>query len=391
MTSLILKQVCMNLSLYSHCLCPYTISTMHGLQFRKSVQSIKPYIPGKSIEEVVKELGVQDVIKMASNENPFGCPVSAEELAPYIQRGSYYPNVSTTPLYTQVADIHGVSEKQVVFGNGSDELLMMLGQVFLSPETHAIFSQHTFSEYEFVCRVMGSSFTSVPTRDHAYDLQAILYAIRAETRVIFLANPNNPTGLLVPRQTLSAFLEVVPDWVAVVLDEAYAEFVTSHDFATGVSFLEKHPNVIVTRTFSKLYGLAAFRIGYAVATETVIAQLHKVRQPFNVNQIAAMAAVLALDKKAFIQRTLENNEMGKRYLYSIFEKLGLDYIPTEANFICVQLPFSGKLAFESLLKLGIIVRNLASFELPNAIRITIGLTAQNERLGTALKSLLSRG
>lgn len=370
---------------------PPILSLMHGLQFRKSVQAIKPYIPGKSIEEVVKELGVQDVIKMASNENPFGCPVSADDLAGCIQRGSYYPNVSTTPLYEQVAVLHGVSEKQLIFGNGSDEILMMLGQVFLSPDTHAIFSQHTFSEYEFVCRVMGSSFTSVPTRDYAYDLQSILYAIRAETRVIFLANPNNPTGLLVSRQTLDAFLSVVPDWVAVVLDEAYAEFVTSQDFASGISLLEKYPNIIVTRTFSKLYGLAAFRIGYAVSTEETIAQLHKVRQPFNVNQIAAMAAGLALQKTSFIQRTLENNEMGKRYLYSIFEKLGLEYIPTEANFICVQLPFSGKLAFESLLKLGIIVRNLASFELPNAIRITIGLTAQNERLGTALKSLLSRG
>jgi len=367
------------------------MSAMQGLQFRKSVQSIKPYIPGKSIEEVVKELGVQDVIKMASNENPFGCPVTADDLAESIQRGSYYPNVSTTPLYEQVAALHGVSEKQLIFGNGSDEILMMLGQVFLSSDTHAVFSQHTFSEYEFVCRVMGASFTSVPTRDYAYDLQAILYAIREETRVIFLANPNNPTGLLVSRQTLEAFLSVVPDWVAVVLDEAYAEFVTSQDFATGISLLEKYPNIVVTRTFSKLYGLAAFRIGYAVATEATISQLHKVRQPFNVNQIAARAAVLALQKTPFIQRTLENNEMGKRYLYSIFEKLGLAYIPTEANFICVQLPFSGKLAFESLLKLGIIVRNLASFELPNAIRITIGLTAQNERLGTALKSLLSRG
>ena len=370
---------------------PPILTDMNGLQFRKSVQAIKPYVPGKSIEEVARELGVNDIIKMASNENPFGCPVTAEQLAPHIQRGSYYPNVATTPLYEKVAELHGVSEKQLVFGNGSDEILMMLGQVFLSSDTHAIFSQHTFSEYEFVCRVMGASFTSVPTRDYAYDLQAILYAIREETRVIFLANPNNPTGLLISRQTLDAFLSVVPDWVAVVLDEAYAEFVTSPDFESGISLLDKYPNVIVTRTFSKLYGLAAFRIGYAVAAEETVTQLHKVRQPFNVNQIAAMAAVHALDNAAFIQRTLENNEMGKRYLYSILEKLGLEYIPTEANFICVQLPFSGKLAFENLLKLGIIVRNLASFELPNAIRITIGLTAQNERLGTALKSLLSRG
>lgn len=364
---------------------------MHGLQFRNAVQAIKPYIPGKSIEEVVRELGIQDVVKMASNENPFGCPVSPEELAPYIQKAAYYPNILNTPLYAQVAALHGVSEKQLIFGNGSDEILMMIGQVFLGPDTHVVFSHHTFSEYEFVCRVMGAAFTSVPTQNYGYDLQAILYAIRPETRVIFLANPNNPTGLVVPRQTLEAFLAVVPDWVAVVLDEAYAEFVTTPDFVTGVSLLDKYPNVIVTRTFSKLYGLAAFRIGYAVASEEAVAQLHKVRQPFNVNQVAAMAAVLALKKEAFIARTLENNQLGKRYLYSIFEKMGLEYIPTEANFICVHLPFSGKLAFENLLKLGIIVRNLASFELPNSVRITIGLTSQNERLGMALKSLLSRG
>lgn len=364
---------------------------MNELQFRDVLAGIKPYIPGRSIEEVVAELGIHDVIKMASNENPFGCPVSTDSLARHIAKGSYYPNIMNTRLHTVVAAQHAIQKTHLLFGNGSDEILMMIGQALLGPDTHAIFSQHTFSEYEFVCRIMGTAFSAIKMKDYHYDLQEILYAIRPETRVIFLANPNNPTGLIVPKQSLDAFLSVVPKWVAVVLDEAYAEFVTSQDFISGISLLDKYPNLIVTRTFSKLYGLAAFRIGYAVSQPEIIAQLQKVRQPFNVNQLAAEAAVLALENKPFIEKTLENNALGKRYLYSILEKLGLKYIPSEANFICIHLPCNAKLAFENLLKQGLIIRNLSSFDLPNAIRVTIGLTQHNERFGTALKSLLSRG
>ena len=356
---------------------------------RPTVDNIVPYIPGKAIEEVVKELGLSQVIKMASNENPLGCPVSWASLQEAFDKVHYYPHPSSSGLFEALGAHFNLPTSRFVLGNGSDEVIQFLGMAYLNPGEEVLTSDHTFSEYAFVAHLMDARLISVPmTAAYTIDLEGMLKAITPKTKLIFIANPNNPTGTIVAGDPLKRFLDQVPSSIIVVLDEAYAEYAQSAEFVSGVCLLEQYPNVVVLRTFSKLYGLAGFRIGYGIAHESVIAQLQKVRPPFNVNSLALKAAILALDSQSHVAESLKINAEGLAYFYQELTQMGLGYLPSQANFVCIFLPILAKEAFEGLLKEGIIVRALPSFDLPYAIRVTVGLPAHNQLFIQKLKGLL---
>ncbi len=347
---------------------------------RASLDHLTLYVPGKSIEEVVQEFGLTDVIKMASNENPLGCPVSPTHLEGILKKSHFYPHQASSGLIQALCEKFQISENQVILGNGSDEVILFLGMAYLDPGDEVITSEYTFSEYEFATKVMGARFITVPmTAGYKIDLEGYLSALTPQTKMMFIANPNNPTGTMVTRVQLNAFLAKVPSHVLVVLDEAYAEYATNPDFASGLEWLNRHSNVIVLRTFSKLYGLAGFRIGYGMGHADVIATLQKVRPPFNVNSVALAAATLALKNKDFVRRSLEVNAEGHAFLAKALTEKGLTVLPSEANFLCVFIPDKAKIVADRLQKKGIIVRSLHGFGLETAIRVTVGLREQNQR------------
>ena len=357
--------------------------------FRNTLSKITPYIPGKSIAEVTQSLGLTDVIKMASNENPLGCPIKLNQLAATFKKIHFYPHQESAPLIQKLSKKFGVSETQVILGNGSDEILQMIGGIFLNPGDEILTSKHTFSVYRFVAHFFDASVIEVPTKNHHYDLEGIAEAVTLKTRIIFIANPNNPTGTIKTHEEIETLLQKLDPSIIVVLDEAYAEYVESPLYPQSLALVKKYPNVIVLRTFSKLYGLAGLRIGYGIGSKYIIETMQKIRQPFNLNSLALKAAELALDEESHIKKSLLLNQKGKQFLYNQLDKLGLKYLKTEANFICIFLPISGKVAMEKLLLEGIIIRPLESFKIENAIRVTIGTMPQNKRFIGALSKILS--
>ncbi|MGE4170737.1 MAG: histidinol-phosphate transaminase [Candidatus Margulisiibacteriota bacterium] len=346
---------------------------------RPNLDAITPYTPGRAIQDVVREFGVKNPIKLASNENPFGCPLSAAELSEVITSAQLYPHQPSSRLFETLSQRLGCSADNLIFGNGSDEILQMLGLAFLNPTDEVLSSEHTFSEYEFVAKLMGVPFKTVPMNNFRYDLPGFLAAITPATKLIFIANPNNPTGTCISHDELAQFLAKVPEQVLVVVDEAYAEFVTDPTFPRSVELQNQFPNLVITRTFSKLFGLAGFRLGYAVASAKVLTWLKRVQQPFNVGSIALKAGELALEKAGFIEKTLNNNQSELKRFQAELPELGFSILPTQANFICALGTQDAKPLVEWLMTQGLIIRHLGSFGLPNAIRITIGLPEQNER------------
>ncbi len=326
---------------------------------RNTLQRITPYIPGKTI---------QGLTKMASNENALGSAVSWEQLKEAFEKIHVYPDISSSNLIEKLSKKLGVSTDQIILGNGSDEIIQMLALAYLNPGDEVFTLKHTFSEYEFAAHLM--------------DARCVRDRMSEKTKLVFIANPNNPTGTIMTRAQLDAFLKTVPAGALVIMDEAYYEYVESSDYP---DIIRDYPDLMVLRTFSKLYGLAGFRIGYGVAKPEVISTLRKVCQPFNINSLALKAAELALDATDHVRKTLEMNRAGKKYLYVELNKLGLPYLETEANFICIQLQSP---VYDGLLKQGIIVRPLESFGLPNHIRVTIGTEEQNRRFIDALKKEL---
>jgi histidinol-phosphate aminotransferase len=357
--------------------------------FRNALTKITPYIPGKSIAEVTQSLGLTDVIKMASNENPLGCPIKLNKLAATFKKIHFYPHQESAPLIQKLSEKFGVSKTQIILGNGSDEILQMIGGIFLNPGDEILTSKHTFSVYRFVAHFFDASVIEVPTKNHEYDLEGIAQAVTLKTRIIFIANPNNPTGTIKTHEEIETLLQKLDPTIIVVLDEAYAEYVESPQYPQSMALVKKYSNVIVLRTFSKLYGLAGLRVGYGIGSKSIIETMQKIRQPFNLNSLALKAAELALDEESHIKKSLILNQKGKLFLYKQLDKLGLKYLKTEANFICIFLPIAGKEAMEKLLLEGIIIRPLESFKIENAIRVTIGTMAQNKRFIAALSKILS--
>lgn len=360
------------------------------------IRAIAPYQPGKPISELAREMNLAeaDIVKLASNENPLGVsPRAKAAVAAGLDELALYPDGNGYVLKSALACKLAVDIAGIVLGNGSNDVLEMVARAFLAPGCSAVYSQHAFAVYPLATQAVGAVGIEVPARAFGHDLAAMRAAIRADTRVVFIANPNNPTGTLLASEALQAFLESVPQHVLVVLDEAYGEFLDPERRAPSVAWLARFPNLVLTRTFSKAYGLAGLRVGYAVSHAAVADLLNRVRQPFNVNSLALAAAAAALDDDTFIAEAKRVNDAGMAQLIAGFRRMGLDYIPSFGNFVCVEVGEEAKsaaVAFQALLQRGVIVRPVANYGMPRHLRVSVGLPEQNARFLTTLSEILER-
>ncbi len=361
-----------------------------GLKLKVSdyVASLVPYPPGKPIEELERELGITGSIKLASNENPLGPSKKAvEAIAKGLPNLHRYPDGSCYYLKEKLSSVMGISPEMLIFGNGSNEIIELLIRAFLKTGDEAVMADPSFAVYPIVVKSVGGAAVTVPLKDMRHDLPAMAEKITSKTRIIFIANPNNPTGTIVSAGEFSDFMKRVPEDVVVCVDEAYFEFVESGEFPDTLSYIREGRPVLLLRTFSKIYGLAGLRIGYGVAHPSLIDYLNRVRQPFNVNTLAQLAAIAALDDSAHLERTKANNSEGLKYLFSELDALGLECVPTHANFFLIKVG-DGKRIYDGLLKKGVIVRPMASYNLPEYIRVTVGLPEENRRFMEAFREVL---
>lgn len=360
-------------------------------ELRSCLQLIKPYIPGKPAEEVKRELGITGAIKLASNENPLGpSPLALERLQRSFQHIHYYPDGRGYYLKQALAKKWEVKEEQLVISNGSDELLNLLTQAYLNPGEEAVMVYPTFSEYEFAVRKAGGTPKYIPLEgeNFNYNLEAVLGQLTEQTRLVFICSPNNPTGTIVDRREMEQFLDRLPSRLLVVLDEAYGEYVTDPDYGCSLDFIHQHRPLISIRTFSKIYGLAGLRIGYAIAPEKIASDLNRIREPFNVNSLAQAAALAALDDEQHLQSSLRLVEEGKLQLARGLAELGLTPVPSQANFYFVDVKAHSRKVFARLLQRGVIIRSGDIFGYPTCIRVTIGTEQQNRRFLEALAGVL---
>ncbi|UCD36619.1 MAG: histidinol-phosphate transaminase [Nitrospiraceae bacterium] len=349
------------------------------------ISSIQPYVPGKPVEELERELGISGSVKLASNENPVGpSPRALRALRAGMSSLNRYPDGSCYYLRKALAERLGADPDELIFGNGSNEIIELAVRTFLSPGDAAVMAHPSFIVYASIVQAMNGKSIVVPLKDWRHDLKAMASKITKKTKIVFIANPNNPTGTINRRDEMDAFMKKVPEGVLVVVDEAYYEYVSSPDYPDCMHYLREGRDILILRTFSKMYGLAGLRIGYGIAPAPVAEEMNKVRQPFNINSLAQLAAAAALQDRQHVARTKKINEEGKAFLYAGLERLNAGYVPTEANFIFVPLA-QGNAAeiYTALLKKGIIVRPMG----PSALRITIGLPEENRRLVRALKQV----
>lgn len=364
---------------------------MFNLGFKPHVQAIKPYQPGKPIKEVERELGIRHAVKLASNENPLGASRKAlRAMRKALKDVHLYPEGSAPYLIKRLSQELDLSDSQIIVGNGSNEILELLARGFISEGDEVISSDSSFLVYPLITQSCGGKYISVPMKDYRYDLEGILERITEKTKIVFIANPNNPTGTYVTRKEIEDFLAKVPGHVLVCVDEAYVDFVDAGDFPHLLFYVKsKRQNLILMRTFSKAFGLAGLRIGYALAHPDLIGYLHKVRQPFNTNAVAQAGATAALDDKFFLWRTKRLVFSGRKYFYKHLKKMGLRYLPSQANFILIDVQTEGEKICRALLKKGMIVRSMAAYQLPNWIRVTIGRRSQNALFCRLLKTCLA--
>lgn len=356
---------------------------------RKEIFSLKPYIPGKPIEEVKRELGLNSIIKLASNENPLGAsPLALAALREGLNKIYLYPDANAYELKQELASFWQIPAEQLVVGNGSDELLLIIAQTFINPRDEVIYAKETFSVYASTSSIMGAQTLAIPLKEYKYDLGAILAAINPRTKIVYICNPNNPTGTIIEKKELDLFMQELPSDILVVFDEAYGEYVGDPAFGSGLKYLREGRNIVLLKTFSKIYGLAGLRIGYAITTAAIAAAFERVREPFNVNIAAQIAARAALRDNDFVQNSRQNNLQGKDYLYREFKQLSLDYIETQANFILLDTGRDCQKVFQFLLLRGVIVRTGDVFGYPTFIRISIGTMEENRRFINALKEML---
>lgn len=356
----------------------------------KSIKEITPYKPGKPIEEVKRELRLKEIAKLASNENPLGpSPKALSAIRQALGRINRYPEGSCFYLRKDLSKKLKVAPENLIFGNGSDEIIDIIVKTFSNSGDEILTADTTFLEYKIIAQQNGREVKTVALKDFRYDLDKIKDAISPKTRIIFIANPNNPTGAYLTAQEVDDFLEEVPCDIVIVFDEAYFEFVDKEDFPLSLSYLkEENKNVIILRTFSKIYGLAGLRIGYGIAQEDFIRYMEGARQPFNVNYLAQEAALASLKDRDFVNRVKKLVKEGKRYLYDELDKLGLAFILSAANFILIDLNKSGLEIFNKLLKKGVIVRDMEQYGLNNFIRVTVGTTRENKKFIEALREVI---
>lgn len=354
------------------------------------VRQLVPYKPGKPIEELERELGLTQIIKLASNENPLGPSGKAlTAIQSALTDLSLYPDGSGYRLKKALAGKLSVGIGQITLGNGSNEILELVARAFLTPDCEVIYSQHSFAVYSLVSQAVGAQAVVTPAVNFGHDLSAMLARVNEKTRLIFIANPNNPTGTILSQGELKRFLNDLPENCLCVLDEAYYEYVCKRGQDDSISWLPGRPNLIVSRTFSKAYGLAGLRVGYSISSPEVADILNRVRQPFNNNSLALLAAEAALDDVEHLQKTIEVNSKGMQQLTEGFQNLGLHWIPSAANFVSVNLNEPAHPIYEGLLKKGIIVRPVANYEMPNHLRVSIGTPDQNRLFLQALSECLS--
>jgi histidinol-phosphate aminotransferase len=359
---------------------------------RKVITNIAPYQPGKPIAELTREYGITDVIKLASNENPLGMgKLALNAIKAASDSCHYYPDGSGYVLKSKIAAHKNVDLEQITLGNGSDDIFNFVLRAFVSPNDEVIISQYAFAAYAIAAKIVEAQIITVKAKNWGHDLHAMAKNITAKTKVIFIANPNNPTGTWNPKEEFLAFMKQVPASVIVVVDQAYFEYIEHHpDYIDAASLIERYPNLIVTYTFSKAYGLAGLRIGYSIANAYIADLLNRVRLPFNVNSLGLIAATVSLNDTAFIAKTLQVNRDGMKQLEIGFTKLNLEYIPSVGNFISVDVKQDAQSIYQNLLKHGIIVRPIANYGMPTYLRVSVGLKAQNTRFLTALKSILAK-
>jgi histidinol-phosphate aminotransferase len=352
------------------------------------VRAISPYQPGKPITELAREMGipVEKILKLASNENPLGMsPKAKKAVAAAISGIERYPD--QFELIKAVAERCGVAQNQVVLGNGSNDVLDLIARVFLAPGRSAVFAQHAFAVYPLATLSTGAELIATPAKNYGHDLNAMRAAIRPDTRIVWIANPNNPTGTFLPYPEVRAFLDAVPRDVVVVLDEAYNEYLPPAERVDTAAWIADFPNLVVTRTFSKIFGLAGLRVGYALASAEIADLMNRVRQPFNVNNLAIAAAVAALDDHLFVAESYELNRRGMEQLVAGLKRLGLEHIPSHGNFVTFRAG-DGAAVNQKLLKQGVIVRPIGGYGLPEWLRVTIGTEPENARFLEALEKAL---
>jgi len=355
------------------------------------IRAIAPYLPGKPISELAREMGLKEasIVKLASNENPLGAsPKAVAAMRAALDEVARYPDGNGFELRTALAKMYGVAAERIVLGNGSNDVLEMAAHAFLAPGASAVYSQHAFAVYPLATQAMGATGIEVPARDFGHDLDAMKRAVRGDTRVVFVANPNNPTGTWLAPDALHAFLRKVPADVLLVLDEAYYEYLDPGRRGDSLKWLGQFPNLVISRTFSKAYGLAGLRVGFAFAHPEVADLMNRVRQPFNVSNIAQAAATAALSDQDFVHKSRALNAQGMQALTAEFNRLGLSWIPSCANFVSFKVPKAADV-FQRLLRQGVIVRPIASYGMPEYLRVTVGTEAENTRFLGALEAVLT--
>jgi histidinol-phosphate aminotransferase len=356
----------------------------------EGVQHLLPYVPGKPVDELQRELGVSEIVKLASNENPLGTSakvaVAIQNAIPELTR---YPDGSGFALKAALSSKLGVNPEQITLGNGSSEILELVLRTFVTPAHEVVFSQHAFALYPILTQAVGATAKVAAAKNYGHDLSAMQALISSKTRVVFIANPNNPTGTLLAPEDLESFIAELPPQVLCVLDEAYFEFVAPEFRASTLRWPERFPNLIIARTFSKAFGLAGFRIGYGISSPDVADLLNRVRPPFNCNTLALAAAEAALEDVEYLQNSIAVNNAGMQQLTTAFQELGLEWIPSFCNFVSVNVQQLGAPVYEALLRKGVIVRPVANYEMPNFLRISIGTTQENQVFIEALKQVLN--
>ena len=356
----------------------------------EGVQKLHPYQAGKPTDELERELGITNIVKLASNENPLGISESVKAaLQNELTELTRYPDANGFRLKKALADKYAVDVNQITLGNGSNDLLEIIARAFVTPEHEVMFAQYAFIVYALLTQAIGANAVVVPAKDYGHDLDAMAAAITDQTKLIFITNPNNPTGTFVDQVSLKAFLQKVPATTIVVLDEAYFEYVPESLRGDAVAWIDEFPNMIVARTFSKGYGLAGLRVGYSISHPDIADILNRIRQPFNCNALALRAAEAALDDQAHLQKGVTVNNEGMADLIAFFNKHKLEFIPSMANFIAFNVGKSGDDVFQALLQEGVIVRPITGYGLPNHLRVSIGTHSENQRFKAALSNVLN--
>jgi histidinol-phosphate aminotransferase len=352
------------------------------------IADLTAYPPGKPIEEVEREYGIKGSIKLASNENPLGpSPKAVEAIKNHVSSLHRYPDGSCYYLKETLAERLGIPKNRIILGNGSNEIIELIVRTFLRPGDEAVMAHPAFIVYQMIVQAAGGKNVILPLKEFTHDLEAMAGAVTGKTRLVFITNPNNPTGTIVKRDEFERFLNWMPEDVIVVMDEAYFEYVSDPEYPNGMDYINDKL-VISLRTFSKIYGLAGLRIGYGVASEEIISYLEKVRQPFNVNSLAQVAAMAALDDQGHVDKSVRINSDGLSYLYGELDRMGLSYVKSQANFLLINMKGDGAKIYQELMKKGVIVRPMGIYNLNNYLRITVGLPEENKRFIEVLKGVV---